>query len=56
VVRELLLQRGIVRFLLHRLEHLQHRLLHRQRGAELVREELGRTRDLWHPDPFRGYR
>ena len=54
VVPELLLELRALGGGLELAQHVEHRLLHRQRGAELVREELSRALDrLEHVDPFR---
>ena len=54
VMAELLLQLRAPRRLLELGEHAEHLLLHRERRAELVREELSRRLDLVaeHVDPF----
>src|SRR5205085_3445532 len=52
VVPEVLLEPWVVRLLLELFEHAEDGLLHRQRGAQLVDEELSRSLDLGHTDPF----
>ena len=55
MLREIPSKLGVLRLLLKVLEHLEGRLLHRVRGAELVDEQLARSLDLGHLTPFFGW-
>ena len=54
VVAELLLQLRPLRGVLELAEHAEHGVLHLQRGAELVSEQLGRRFDLVEHRPLLG--